>query len=247
MGTSAAYSAPPSWGDLKSAVTIAAGGGMLAAEKAAELISSFVRHNGGATAIARGGRDSGDGAGAGSVARGGNARTTATRLGGFLSDVGRLGLDGALEAAGWGDLVGKPVREVLNALLDRLGGESSTIDDVDARMALAALEKEYFEGAETIEDLQQLMLAQVGQLETVLQDFFGLYLYEVFCRVFFERLVQRTGEARAFSVLDQIKDFIRAKLENLAVNQEVSKIDWKGQEGQKITADIMESTLRVFQ
>ena len=40
--------------------------------------------------------------GGGSVAKGGNARATATRLGSFLSDVGRLGLSGALNAAGWG-------------------------------------------------------------------------------------------------------------------------------------------------
>jgi hypothetical protein len=152
-----------------------------------------------------------------------------------------------LQAAGWGDLVGRPVREILNSLLDRLGGESSTIDDVDARMALAALEKQYFDPAQTPEDLEQLMQAQVGQIETVLQDYFGLYLYEVFCRVFFERLVQKTGETRAYTVLGQIKDFIRAKLENLAAGRDISRINWKGPDGQRITAEVMEATLRVFE
>lgn len=242
MGTSAGYSAPPSWGDLKSAVSVAAGGGALTPQKVSDLVSSFVLHNGGANTIARGG-----GGGGGSVAKGGNARAAATRLGGFLSDVGRLGLTGALNAAGWGDLVGRPVREILNSLLDRLGGESSTIDDVDARMALAALEKQYFDAAQTSEELERLMLAQVGQIENLLQDFFGLYLYEVFCRVFFERLVQRSGEARAYAVLGQIRDFIRAKLENLAADRDVSKINWNGPEGQQITTDVMESTLRVFE
>jgi hypothetical protein len=243
MGTSASYSAPPSWGDLKSAVTVAAGGGAVSPQKARELVSSFIQHNGGANAIARGG----GGGGGGSVAKGGNARATAGRLGSFLGDVSRLGLAGALEAAGWGDLAGKPVREILNGLLDRLGGESSTIDDVDARMALAELEKQYFDEAQTPEELEQLMVAQVGQIEQLLQDFFGLYLYEVFCRVFFERLVQRVGEIRAYGVLSQIKDFIKAKLENLAAERDISKVNWKGPDGQRLTSEIMESTLRVFE
>lgn len=243
MGTSAAYSAPPSWGDLKSAVTVAAGAGAITPRKAGELVSSFLQHNGGANVIARGG----GGGGGGSVAKGGNARSTASRLGAFISDVGRLGLAGALEAAGWGDLAGKPVREVLNTLLDRLGGESSTIDDVDARMAFAALEKQYFDEAQTTQQLEQLMVAQVSQIESLLQDFFGLYLHEVFCRVFFERLVQRVGETRAYAVLGQIKDFIRAKLDNLSAERDISKVDWRGAEGQQITSDVMESTLRVFE
>lgn len=241
MGTSAGYSAPPSWGDLKRAVSVTAGGRALTQQKAGELLASFVRHNGGANAIARGG------GGGGTVAKGGNARATASRLGEFLSNVAQLGLNAALQAAGWGDLVGKPVREILNSLLDRLGGESSTIDDVDARMALAALEKQYFDAAQTSEELEQLMQAEVGQIEGVLQDYFGLYLYEVFCRVFFERLVQRTGETRAYAVLGQIKDFIRAKLENLAADRDISRINWKGHEGQQITSDVMEATLRVFE
>jgi hypothetical protein len=245
MGTSASYSAPPSWGDLKKSLTLAADRAAIPPQRAQELVSSFVQHNGGANAIARGGgRGGGGGAG---VAKGGNARSTATRLGGFLSSVGHLGLTGALQAAGWGDLVGRPTREILSSLLDRLGGESSTIDDVDARMALAALEKQYFGDPQTAEELEALMREQVGRIESVLQDFFGLYLYEVFCRVFFERLVQSKGETRAYSVLDQIKDFIRATLDNLAADRDLSAIDWTRREGQRITSEIMESTLRVFE
>lgn len=238
MGTSAAYSAPPSWGDLKSAVTTVAGK-PLTPQKVGNLVRSFVEHNGGSGGIARNG--------GGSVAKGGNARSTANRLGAFISDVGRVGLDETLRANGWDDLIGRPVSEVLHSLIDRLGGESSTIDDVDARMALAALEKEYFEAAQTPEELEELMQVQVGRIEEVLQDYFALYLYEVFCRVFFERLVQRAGEMRAFEVLNQVKGFIRAKLEEVAIQRDIGRIDWKGADGQRVTTDIMESTLRVFE
>jgi hypothetical protein len=214
----------------------------LAPQKAVELVGRFVRHNGGAGAISRGGAGGG-----GSVAKGGNALATAARLGGFLGDVGRLGLEGALRSSGWSDLVGRPVGEILACLLDRLSGEASTIDDVDARMALAALEKEYFEEAETLQELERLMQAQVVRIESLLQDFFGFYLYEVFCRVFFERLVQKKGETRAMSALGQIRNYILAAVNNLAAQRNIGQIDWRGPAGHQVATDIMESTLRVFE
>src|SRR5687768_3437752 len=107
MGTSAAYSAPPSWGDLKADVTRTAGGGSLSAETTRSLIHSFIEHNGGANAIARG-----TGSRSGSVARGRSARGVAARLGGFLSDASSVGLDQALRNAGWSDLVGQPIGHV---------------------------------------------------------------------------------------------------------------------------------------
>src|SRR5581483_5127853 len=134
MGTSASYSAPPSWGDLKTSVTRHANEGHTAPYRVGELLKSFVSHNGGANGISRRG---------GGVAKGSNAKATASRLGGFLASVGSLGLDGAMQANGWADLIGKPVKVILGALLDRWGGDASTIDHVDARMALSALEKEY--------------------------------------------------------------------------------------------------------
>jgi hypothetical protein len=180
------------------------------------------------------------------VARGRAARGTAARLGGFISNVGAAGLDQALRNAGWADLVGRPAPEVMAALLDRLGGEASTVDDVDARMALARLQEKYFADAVTAAELEQLLTQQVPLLETVLQDFFGFYLYEVFCRVFFERLVQKLGETRAHSFLDQIRNFVVATLANRIADHDIRQIDWAGPEGERMTADIMQATLDVF-
>ncbi|MBI1830513.1 MAG: hypothetical protein HYR84_03570 [Planctomycetes bacterium] len=253
MGTSTGYSAPPSWGPLKSDVTRVAGNGRVSTASAGQLIQDFIWHNGGASAMARGGGPravgvggAGGGHGGGTVAGGRAARAVAGRLGGFISDVGRVGLDEALRGSGWADLVGRPVQEILAALLDRLGGQASTIDDVDARMALSCLQDKYFADAATAAELEQRLSGQVGQIEIILQDFFGFYLFEVFCRVFFERLVQRVGEARANSFLDQIGDFIKSTLANRAAGRDLSRINWAGSEGQEITSDIMETTLNVF-
>jgi hypothetical protein len=180
------------------------------------------------------------------VARGSAARAIGGRLGGFISDVGRVGLDQALRNAGWDDLIGRPVQEILNALLDRIGGSSNRIDDVDARMALAKLQEKYFSSAGSPDELDEMLSVQVDRIDFILQEFFGFYLFEVFCRVFFERLVQRVGETRAHSFLEQIADFINSTLANRASGRDITKIDWGGEEGSQITADIMETTLRVF-
>lgn len=165
--------------DSKGNVTRAANGGSLRPTTAGQLIQSFISHNGGARTFARG-----HGTAQGSVASSRAARGIASRLGGFISDVGRVGLEAALRNANWADLIGRPVQEILAGLLDRLGGEASTIDDVDARMALSKLQDKYFADAVTEAELEKLLTSQVDCLDTLLQDFFGFYLFEVFCRVF---------------------------------------------------------------
>jgi hypothetical protein len=239
MGTSKSYSAPPSWSGLKGEVTRAAGAGVPTPAKTGQLLRNFISNNGGARAMSRGTRG-------GTVASGRAARAVAGRLGSFISDIGRVGFEDALRKAGWADLAGRPAQEILSSLLDRLGGRSNTIDDVDARMALSKIQDEYFAAATTTEELEQMLINQVDRVDALLQDFFGYYLYEVFCRVFFERLVQRVGETQAFSFLKEIGDFIRSTLANRAARQDLSRIDWSSREGQAMISDIMETTLDVF-
>jgi hypothetical protein len=234
MGTSTNYDAPSSWSSLKSEVSRTANSGYLTSEKASGLLKSFIQHNRGYGTGRRG-----------VVANGRAARSVAGRLGGFVSDIGRLGLAQALHKAGWDDLIGRPVKEILNALLDRIGGESSTIDEVDARMALSRLQDKFFAEAKTIEHLEQLLSNQVGRLESLLQDYFGFYLFEVFCRVFFERLAKLIGN-KAQSFLNEIGSFINATLENRMAGRDISKVDWAGQEGKAVTDEIMKTTFKVF-
>ncbi len=239
MGTSTSYSAPSSWSGLKGEVTRAATGGALTPDKAGQLLRNLIVSNGGARTMARG-------ASGGTVVSGRAARAIAGRLGGFISDVSRLGLEGALRNAGWTDLVGQPVQVVLSSILDRLGGRSTTIDDVDARMALSRIQDEYFAAASSTEELEKLLSDKVEQIDLLLLDFFGYYLHEIFCRVFFERLVQRVGESQAYSFLKDIGDFIKSAIANRASGHELSRIDWTGREGKAIVSDIMEATLSVF-
>ena len=238
MGTSTDYSAPGSWGALKREVTIAAAKGGASPATAGRIIGHFVQENGGVARMS--------GGGSGGTIGGGAGRAVAQRLGGFVSAVGEVGLAGALRREGLAHLVGRPVQEILAALLDHLGGPASTIDDVDARTALARVEEELLKDAQTPDDIERILQDEALNLDAMLRDYFGQYLFEQFCRVFFERLVQKRGESNALAFLDDIREFIKATLINRVGRRAIAKISWIGQEGAKLCADIMQTTLAVF-
>ena len=237
MGTSTNYTAPGSWGPLKREVTIAAKEGGATPVAASRILAHFIRANGGVARMSRG---------SGGTIGGSAGRAVAQRLGGFVTAVGEVGLTEALRREGLAHLVGRPTREVLAALLDHLGDPASTIDDVDARTALARLEQELLKDAQTPDDIERILQERAGNLDLLLRDYFGLYLFEQFCRVFFERLVQKRGESTALAFLDDVKEFIEATLANRVGHRAIEKISWVGQEGARLCTDIMQTTLAVF-
>ena len=112
-----------------------------------------------------------------------------------------LDLQRLLLSSDWA-IFGKPVSEVLLGLLDRLGGNSSTIDEADARQALSDLQEELFAEATDAEKIEAVLLDAAQNLENLLERFFGYYIFEQFSRVSFERLVQRVGDLKATSFLN---------------------------------------------
>lgn len=239
MGTSTDYGAPSSWAPLKSAVTRAAKAGNSSPATSRQLVADFIRRNGGPRGMARGR------GGAGNI--GGTAgRAVAQRLAGFISNVASVGFTEALRRAGLSDFLGRPVQEILLALLDRIGGPSSTLDDVDARAALARLQEELLADAEDVDDVQRILQTEVSDLDDILARYFGHYLCEQFSRVFFERLVQRVGNTTALSFLTDIEDFIRATLANRLGSGTPAVVDWAGAEGERVCSEIMQATLEVF-
>ncbi|HEY3382625.1 MAG TPA: hypothetical protein VGK32_12700 [Vicinamibacterales bacterium] len=220
-------------------MTAAANEGAASAATAGRIIGHFIQANGGPAGMS-------SSAGSGGTIGGSAGSAVARRLGGFISAVAAVGLAEALRREGLADLVGRPVQEILAALIDRLGGSASTIDDVDARTALARLQEELLKDAQTPDQLERILQEQPANLDVVLRDYFGLYLFEQFCRVFFERLVQKKGESKALAFLDDIREFIKATLINRVGRRVISTIQWAAQEGAKLCADIMQATLAVF-
>jgi hypothetical protein len=242
MGTSASYDAPPNWAELKSEVTRLAHEPNLSAPQIRRLIQGVVRGNGGRNEMATGGRQGAAGSAGSAVP----AREVAGRLGNFVADVRDYGLAGAAERAGLGDLRGKPVGEILNALLDNIGGNASTIDDADARQALSDLQEELLAEAQTFDEVQAILSNDALDLENMLERFFGHYIFEQFSRVFYERLVQRIGAQQAMHFLGQIRDFIRSALAGRAAERKLSGVDWGGPQGATIISEICSQALEVF-
>lgn len=239
MGTSADYSAPPNWSNMKGDVT-RSGGGSLTPAKTGELLRDYISTNGGSGRMSSGGGQLGSGA---------TARNAARSLGGFVSAVARDGLDATLRSHGLGELVGKSVTEILLGIVALCGGTDGDIDSVDARNALSETTDELCKDAETADELAALLEAQMNAdaLGKLLMTYFGNYLYEQFCRVFFAQLERKHGDQRAASFLDSIKDFIKSSLRNKTMDMDLSKIDWFGNEGTQIAQAIMANTLTVFE
>lgn len=239
MGTSADFSAPPNWGGMKSDVT-RSGHQPLTPAKCQSLLSEYISQGGGARGIS---------SGSGQLGSGATARTAARNLGGFVSSVGRDGLESALRANGLQDLIGKPVTEILLGILGLCGGTDGDIDSVDARNALSDTMDELCQNAATPEELEKLLQdhANADALGSLLISYFSNYLYHQFCRVFFAQLEKKHGFDGAASFLSSIKDFIHSSVMNETVNQDLSKVNWFGPEGERVAQTIMQNTLAVFE
>jgi hypothetical protein len=229
----------PPWGELKKSVTRFADEGALAPNSAKGILGNYIRANGGAQRIAQGG---------GTIGGGKISQKVAGNIGGFFSSIGELGFRETLRQAGLEALAGKPFKEIIYFLLDYLGGPSNTIDEVDARNALSRLLDELLGDADDFESIENILeeKSQGETLVNLLILFFGYYLYEQFCRVFYERLVTRVGEAKAESFLGSILDYIKEALRFKSLDQDISKIDWAGAEGQQLTDNMLQTTLEVF-
>jgi hypothetical protein len=204
------------------------------------LLSAHIAHNGGSGRVA----STGGVLGAGRTAQG-----IARNLGGFIGQVRNVGLAEALRQNGLQDLVGRSAHEILLGIVSLCGGTNGSIDAVDARSALSTLTDELCKEADTAEEVERILNAQADGtvLGDLLMRFFGHYLYEQFCRVFFKQLVQKHGEQRAESFLGDILAFIQSGLRNHTLGLDTSKINWFGPDGDRMATTIMQQTLEVFE
>lgn len=239
MGTSTNYSAPPKWGTLKGNVT-KSGGKSLSWFKAAKLIRNHIRNNGGSRSIVTSG---------GVLGAGRTSQRVARNFAGFVSQVANVGLTEALRLNDLGDLVGRPTSELLLGIVNRCGGTNGSIDAADARSALARLMEDLLQQAETPEEVEEVLTENAigSALTHLLMNFFGYYVYEQFCRVFFEHLVKKLGEQRAEALLREILEFIHAAVRNTTLDMDVTEIEWFGAEGARISSSIMQLTMEIFE
>jgi len=267
MGTSTNYGGSPNWGATKSETTRVAGEGHTTPQKAASIIANVVNQmtqapslgfgqalsGGGSTGSAspatggRHGTGSGGGGGARAAKSTGrtSARTVARGIGSFLSDVKQKGFKEALSERGLSDIAGLAPEEVALALADLLGGSASLIDETALRGALMDLVMEWCD-PELPESLADRISAASDNIEEVLQNFFGNYIFEVFNTVGVQGVIKTHGPDKAEAMTGQIRDFIDSKLTNFQYDRNLTSVDWTGTEGAGIINDIVDHTITVF-
>ncbi len=268
MGTSRGYTAPTNgnWPRLKREVTRFGVDGSEAPDPerdssptlptlpAGQLLASYIRTYGGTIALRQG--LSGGGTGTGSVGRrtrsssiGQSAARIGKNLGGFATRVGQVGLATALREFGLDHLIGQSAQEVVAGLIDALVGPDSTINDDLAREALCLLRREQLAEAQTADDVERILKETLGHVEVsgIIMQFYGHYLFAMFCRDFYERLQLKIGPDAADRCIESVRRTITATLENELVGQEVTHVDWGHLEGQELAERILIRTFEIFE
>lgn len=258
MGTSRGYKMPTggNWTPLKNDATDFVQGNNSLEVNSGSVVTAFLRANGGYKSLGRGnggtapssGSSGGGGGGKKGSTKSSAAVGTARNLGGFLSRVADSGLDAALKESGLEALVGKPAGEVADALLDQLAGPASTLDNATAREALADLKDELLGDAETYEEMEERLQKAMDEngLFGILASFFGFYVYNQFCRNFYEDWQKKVGQSRTVAKLAEIKDYMQSSLRTKLAGKQLSNSDWKGEKGARLAEEVLRETLIVF-
>lgn len=268
MGTSRGYKMPTggNWTPLKNDATDFVQGTGSKEITPGDLITDFIRATGGLKGLMRGNGGSapsivggpaiqraatqGASGGGGTGGGGGTSAAvgTARNLGGFLSRVGEVGLERALQERGLADVVGKSASDVADVMLDEFAGPASTLDNALARESLAEIRDEILNDAETFEDVEERLNTAMDELGIfgILASFFGHYIFKMFCRNFYEEWVKKVGDSKASNNLAQIKEYIISSVRTKLTGREVATVDWKTNEGTKVAEDVLKETIEVF-
>ena len=262
MGTSKGYQMPTggAWTPLKTDGNRFVTEGPDGSVAPGEMVRRYLTAVGGARGILSGAAGSGGGRGGGGGSAGGQsgggtgggstsaAGRVARGVGGFFSRAASAGLATALREAGLGALVGATAADLAAGLLDALAGPASTIDDAAARAALADLTEELLEQARTPEEVEAALVGSLdaADIAGLLTRFFGLYIYERFCRDFYERWVKAAGSGATATALGSIKEFIQSTLAAGMRGRDLRSVDWQGSEGAQVVSQVLSDTCYVF-
>jgi hypothetical protein len=258
MGTSRDYGGSPNWGGVKAAVARTAGEGPLSGQKTQRIVRNFVSNmqgapRGGFTGGRGGGGGGGAGGGGGGGRRGGRRHVgggglpgVAASVGSFLSDVKERGLELALKEIGIDGVEGKEPGELILLLADILGGPGSLIDEVDLRSALTTLLRELCKAQTDLEGVETALQGASMNLEQVVRNLFGHYIFERFNTTMCARLDGVTEVPKSDNYLAEVRRYIDTQLALEGDGKDLTRVDWKGSEGAKVVDYILQDTIRVF-
>ncbi|WP_160692677.1 hypothetical protein [Clostridium sp. C2-6-12] len=133
-------------------------------------------------------------------------------------------------------------------IVEYLSNGSSLITEVDARSAASNLLDYILENASTIEEVEEIMDRKMDRDSSIIyiQMFFAFYIYETFCRSFYERLSSKIGENDASEYLSDIKDYIISSIEGINNKRDITNINWNSTEGKKLINSLCEDVIEIY-
>lgn len=230
VGTSKGYQPPKGylWSDAKRAVS-----GMIRNNFESESIGKAVgRYN---QAVRQGG----------SYRRQQDLSVAGSKAVGLLLMARMQGFEKALEHAGLNDLIGKSNVEIYMGLLDYFAGSSSTLDDSIVRDSMAELLKEVFldvPDEKSFEDIMNDLDMNKFVIGLIIK-----FIQKDFFVNFAEKIEAKCKSIDGYKDAEKkIKDYIRVKIETRYSIDDLSKIDWGGQQGKIFINDRCSEVIRVF-
>ena len=168
-------------------------------------------------------------------------------MAGFLAGVAYRGLDQELNRLDLSDLVGHPLEEVLDAVLDKLCGDGDLLDDVALTDAMARTLDELAEEAKTVEGFDQLLNGRVENVEKYLQIYYANMLAANFKQKQFGFVRERVSREKCDSLFKEATDLIRSIVnEELSKERDLTSIDWNSNEGISIADSINQEVLNIL-
>jgi hypothetical protein len=242
MGTSQSYSGfskNPNWKPLSDSITRACDDGTIPSQKLGRVTNRFVNLLGGSKIGGRGGSKIGGKAGI----------RTAKNIGGFLGDVSSRGFSQALINSGFAYDGTQTPDDIINHLLEHCAGVAATIDDTAAKEAERQLLEEISSEAKDFQELEKNFQEKVEEygIEELLIKYYAYYIYEHLSIDFYEKLIKDKGKSKCGNLYRQLKEFLFEKVKNISKNQDLSKIEWNTEEGDRIVKNIFEDTLKAFE
>jgi hypothetical protein len=243
MGTSSPYSSPSSadWSVLKGNLTRLTKNPSNS-NLQSKVISQFIEAIGGTSGFSSSNKI-GEKGGSFSSA---SARKTAQNIADFFSSVQSNGLQQTLDDTNLSNLKNKNIDDIKEELVDYFSEPAINGDSISARKAAEKTLDEMLENIETIEDMEKSLNSI--ELENFLCTFFANYLNALFYRTFEEEYNNKNNvnPHDAARILKHIEQDITERVKSCQIDKDLSKIDWKNQEGQNIIQEILKDSLELL-
>lgn len=171
---------------------------------AKDLIKKYIETYGGFEKLIKG-SSSGGGGGKGKDT---NVLEAVNRVGHFFNTVANNGLTEALKQEGLNSLIGKDANEIYSGLLEAFATNSNTLDEIIVRTALGDLLLELFSDNLEYSALDEAFNDKIDfeEVQNIIGLFMGYYIYELFCRDFYEDWANKIGTDKANMELKEVKE-----------------------------------------